>query len=382
MLTEAQLMALANPVWNRLRELEQRLVQTMCDRIRRIGTLTSSDVHRLYELQQLGADIAAMQDEIASALGTASDDIYRIMREAAEREYAGTRVAYELAGRPYIPFWENQRLQDLITSISRAAVNDMTNWSHTLGFVNVPRVLGTVGTKHQPLAQYYQSIVDFASLQVRTGVDSFDTAMRTVIRHMSDNGLSFVDYESGHRRRLDTAVRANMMDAQARLSLEQAYLTGAEFGADGMEVSWHSGARESHVWIGGAQVDRATFERYIEPVMMEPNCYHRAFPILLGVSRPAYTADELAALNARDAQQRLFGGKTYNAYEAQQEQRWYETEIRKHKDRTNAFRASGDAETAREARARARVLQNEYARFSEAMKIPIKPARTRVSGFR
>lgn len=377
MLTENQLRSLPIPIWDNFRRLESDLIARICERIQEIGKLTASDVNRIAELQRIGYDITAMEREIASTVNRSTSQVRDLFRAAAEAEYG----SYDFIS---VPFADNDELQLLIQSISDATVSEMVNMSQTTAFVNARTSQGVRSASGvvQSLPEYYQSVVDYASLQIRTGQTDFNAAMRATIRALSDHGLSTVNYASGYRRRLDTAVRANLMDAQARLSAAQAELVGAQFGADGMEISFHSGPRPSHVWIGGKQFSMARYRRDVVPVLLDPNCYHRAFPILLNISAPTHTPEELAELNARDAELHEYGGKEFNAYDAQQEQRKFETAIRREKDRTKAFKASGDKDAAAVARARARAVQAEYARFSDAMSIPIKPARTGVAGFR
>ena len=382
MLTEQQLRALAEPVRSHFLRLERDIIERICNRIRNIGRLTVSDARALDELQRIGYDMRAIQREVASTLSVATSQVYDIFAAAAEMEYNGMRSTFELTGRRFIPFAENEQLQRLVESISRAAVSDMSNMAHTIGFFNLRnhRQIPVSGGQFQELSEYYRNVIDYAALRVRTGQTDFYTAMRSTIRELADRGLTSVHYESGYHRRLDTAVRANMMDAQARLSMQQAFIVGEQFGADGMEVTYHSGPRPSHEWIGGIQVDMQTFQRDVQPVMDEANCYHRAFPIIMGISPPTYSPNELSALKAQDAALHEWGGRRYTAYEAQQLQRQYETEIRKQKDRVIAFSATGDTANTALARARAAATQAEYRRFSNAMGIQTKPTRARVLG--
>ena len=390
MLTEQQLKAIPTEIWHHFRKLELAIIARICWRIGEVGRLSRTDVLALDDLQRIGFDMVAIQREVAATLNVSARKIYDVFEQAAEMEYNGMRAGFELTGRHFVPFAENERVRHLVEAYSRATVADMRNLAHTIGFVNANNHVG-VRVSHgtfQPLEDFYQDVIDFAALQVRTGQRDFYSAMRATIRQMSDLGLSrveawpVVNYESGYRRRLDTAVRANIMDSQARLSLEMAQVVGEQFGADGMEVRWHSGARPSHVWIGGIQVGMALFEAEVRPVMDEPNCYHRAFPILLGISPPTHSADELRALNAMDAEEREYKGEQYNAYKAQQKQREYETEIRKYKDRANAYKAVGDMNQATECSARVRALQAEYKRFSDATGRDYHLDRARVPGYR
>ena len=219
-------------------------------------------------------------------------------------------------------------------------------------------------------------------LQVRTGQKDFSSALYATLRELADRGLTTVDYASGYHRRLDTAVRANMSDALARMSMAQAEIVGEQFGHNGMEISWHMGPRPSHRWVGGIQVSLAKYKRKVKPVLEEYNCYHRAYPIIVGVSPPTYSKRELAAMNAKNDELHEYNGEMYDAYAAQQKQRRLETRIRAQKDRTNVFRASGDKEAAQSARARTKALQAQYKQFSIAVGLDARADRTRVAGYR
>lgn len=381
MLTEAQLAALPIPLQSSFQRLETDIIQRIASRIGAIGRVSVTDIHQLDELLRIGYDLEQIEKEIAATVGKSQKEVCELLRAAAEREYL-TENAVLNRGR-FVPFDENHEMQLLLESITRATEESFINLSRTTGFINARNSLGVrlPSGRFQPLAEYYQSVVDYAALQVRTGQTTFDQAMRATIRAMADRGFSSISYESGTVSRMDTAVRANLMDAQARLSLAQAELIGQQFGANGMEVSLHSAPRPSHVWIGGGQFPMDEFNRNVKPVMMEWNCYHRAWGIIIGVSPPAHTKAEIDARNARDAEQHDYKGKQYTAYKAQEKQREFETKIRQYKDRTIAFSASGDTEAAQSSRAHVRALQAEYARFSSAMNKPTSRARTRVSGY-
>ena len=379
-------MALPLPVWEMFRKLEQDIIARICTRIGAIGKISITDARALRELQDIGYDMVAIQREVASTMNLATRKIYDIFEGAVQMEYNAMRSGFDLSGRAWIPFADNVALQNLVSSITSATAGQINNMSKTMAVVNTVQGNRKIGAI--PLAQYYSDAVDYAALCVRTGQTDFYSAMRHIVRDMSDHGLRTVDherrvdYESGYSRRMDTAVRANITDAQARMSREYAGIIGEQFGSDGMEISYHSGPRPSHAWIGGIQVDMETYFRDVLPLMEEPNCYHRSFPIILGISEPTYTPEELEALYARDAEEHDWNGKKLNAYEAQQQQRRYETAIRRQKDRAMAANALGDAEYAQISRARAKAIMAEYRRFSEAMGIQIKPTRTRVEGYR
>ena len=119
----------------------------------------------------------------------------------------------------------------------------------------------------------------------------------------------------------------------------------------------------------------------VADLLQDFNCLHYKFPILLGISEPAYDDDELAAMKENDRRKFEFEGKEYTGYEATQVQRKLETEIRKQKDRANLFAASGDDDGRRAAQEKINLLTRKYKQFSDAAGLPTHKERMSVAGF-
>ena len=77
---------------------------------------------------------------------------------------------------------------------------------------------------------------------------------------------------------------------------------GREFGADGVQISLHALCAEDHLPYQGRRFTNKQFER-LQNRLPRPfgmwNCKHTIFPVVLGVSEPAHTPEELAALTYR-----------------------------------------------------------------------------------
>lgn len=170
-------------------------------------------------------------------------------------------------------------------------------------------------------------------------------------------------------------------------------MVGEEFGADGYEISYHSNPRPSHADMGGRQYAKGeartvkgvyypSFEKEAEPLLNEYGCLHFKFSILLGISRPVYSNEQLEQMKAEDKQTFEFEGKEYTRYEASQLQRKIETAVRHEKDLANMAKASGDDDLRREAQYKINLLTSKYAQLSKASGLPTKMERMQVGGFR
>lgn len=376
-MTEEEIQALVEPISDLFFVLEKRTRDRIAGRLAEIGALSATDIHQLERLGRLGADIETIEKEIATATGIAQDEIHNIILTAAKTDYESQRAVFEQLGLPWVPFEENTELQNLVESIAKTTSEEMLNMTRTTGFVGDISGLKKVPPHWTPLATYYQDTIDFATLQIRTGVTDYHKTIRSTVRLLSDKGLSYIEYDNEgkryYRRRLDSSVRNAVNGGLQRLSKAQAEITGAKFGADGMEVSAHFGARESHQWFQGQQFPMDVYHKDVAAYLDDYNCYHRAFPILLGLSEPAYSKEELADLREQDARVQYYEGKGYNAYQARQRQRQLETSMRTWKDRAVAFGASGDKAAEQTAIIRASEVNRHYNQFSNAMGLPVKP---------
>ena len=147
-------------------------------------------------------------------------------------------------------------------------------------------------------------------MQVSTGAADFHTAMRDSIKAMGGNGIR-VQYESGTTRRLDSAVRQNLLWGAKQASIEYNDLIGQELECDGVEIDWHSFPRPSHEFMQGKQYvlgkARTINGEYFESAdaalerLEDYNCYHYKTPIICGISEPRYSKEELARLNKQNS---------------------------------------------------------------------------------
>lgn len=76
------------------------------------------------------------------------------------------------------------------------------------------------------------------------------------------------------------------------------------------------------------------------------NCYHSDDPFFPGISKRRYTDEQLEALKAENAKEIEFNGKQYNKYQALQEQRKMERQMRKYRQDIDLLKkGEADAET-------------------------------------
>lgn len=255
------------------------------------------------------------------------------------------------------------------------------------------------GSTYEPVAEGYRRIVSSAATSMsRTefkGANknlTIDQAVARAIRRLSRDGLR-VQYRSGVTRNLQTAVRTNVMDAFRSTVSELREMQGREFGADGVEVTAHALCAPDHLPYQGMRYPyrprpdyRYTWDEVqnmpARPLVTGANCGHTVFPVIIGVSEPAYSRDELNELKRLSNEQITFEGLsgedlTMSRYEASQYQRKMETNIREFKKEAYLQQAAnnGDPKPARKA---ARDLTQKYKDISEQMGLNPRPDLLRI----
>lgn len=234
------------------------------------------------------------------------------------------------------------------------------------------------------LSDGYRAAVDVAVQAVQSGLTDYNSAIRRALKEACAEGLR-VQYQSGHTRRLDTAVRQNVLDGIRALNQDTLNQLGKEFGADGVEISAHMLCATDHLPYQGLQFSNKEFDR-IQNTLDRPfgmwNCKHTMFPILLGISEPSHTKEELEMYRNYSQEAVTIDGVTMSRYEWSQQQRRIETAVREQKNIANGAKAAGDSVLRREAQRNINRLQAQYAKISDAAGLTPEKERMAVAGFR
>lgn len=255
------------------------------------------------------------------------------------------------------------------------------------------------GSTFEPVEEGYRRIISSAATSMsRTefkGANknlTIDQAVAKAVRRLSRDGLR-VQYRSGVTRNIQTAVRTNVMDAFRSTVSELREIQGKEFGADGVEVTAHALCAPDHLPYQGMRYPyrprsdyRYTWDEVqnmpARPLVTGANCGHTVFPVLIGVSAPAYSRDELNELKRLSNEKVSFEGLsgetlTMSRYDASQYQRKIETNIREYKKEAYLQQSAknGDPKPARKA---ARDLTQKYKDMSEQMGLNPRPDLLRI----
>jgi hypothetical protein len=342
----------------RMQDANTRVLQRMGKDIARIGSLNNYRDAQLIAVKMTGESVEEITRELSKASGMTESDIEKLYDDAARYDYEFAEQFY--LDRKQVPYKENKTLQRTVKAMTRAAQDDCYNLSHSYAFALRDRD-GRV--RYTSLAAGYKEAIDKAVTAVKLGTTDYKAEMRRILKQYADSGIRVVDWESGYSQRIDTAVRRNIMDGLRQVKNETQKLIGREFGADGYEISAHANPAPDHADIQGRQYSFADFEALNESLERKIgtlNCYHTLRAIILGISRPVYSEEELQAFKRKSNELIEIDGKKYTRYECTQLQRKIETKIRKLKDRKELLKAAGDDVGVRECNRKIRLLKDKY----------------------
>ncbi len=375
MLTPEQLQNLPQELTDLYGQLSEFILRDIARRIAKGAQITDTAEYQMYRARSLGLSTDEIAEKITEINGSSAAEINRLIREAAAQSDEFDRKMLGADKGAAVPLEENTQLQKLISAQIAETAGKCENLTNTMGFADHD-FLGRV--YYLSMTDMYRREMDSAHMKVATGATDYMTAIRQACNKLAASGVRTIDYESGRSDRIEVAARRALLTSVAHVTHRISEQNGEELGADGWEMSAHSGSRPSHAVYQGRQYTQEQYERIIKPLISEPNCRHDVFPIILGVSEPTYTEEELRNI---DQPPFTYEGRTYTAYEASQQMRKMERAMRKQKDRCIVADAAGDEEAFATASIRLNRQKYIYEDFCKAADSYTEYERTYVTGF-
>lgn len=350
-------------------ELEERIMQDIVRRIQKIGKITSTADWQINRLRILGYSSEDIENMIKDALNKSYPEMFELYDKVIDWEYVRNKDIYEQVNAEFIPFEENEELQQITDTLIRQSGVDLENITQSLGFYidygNGNRVM-------TPLSQVYEKYLDAACLDIVSGAFDYNSVLRRVVTQLTNSGLRTIDYASGYSSRVEVAARRSVMTGISQLTGKISETNAEKLGTEHFEVAWHSGARPTHaVWQGKVWTkQQLTTVCGLGSVtgLLGANCYHEYYPFIPGISERNWTDEWLEEQDRKENTPKEFRGKEYTVYEAKQRQRQMETAMRAQRQKVQLLKAGGaDPDDVMLARCKYQGQLDEYARFSKRM---------------
>ena len=382
-MTQGEIEKLTVKTQNIFSRLEIRIMQDIIRRIKENGFVTASADWQISRLKQLGESEQTIRQLIQDALGASDEELERIFSDEVYEEYYGHAHAYEIAGVQQIPYEENEALQRTVEAMKLQLRGEYQNLTGSMGFA----IRGADGLiKYSPVMSFYRATLDNAVADIHSGAFDYNTVLKRTVTTLTNSGLRHIDYESGHRDRVDVAVRRAVLTGFRQVQGKINEQVAVELHTDMYEVTYHVGARPSHqpwqgrVWI--MEQLQSVCGLGTGPGLCGWNCYHDYRPFPPGSVR-TYTDEQLEAMLEQENTPKEYSGKQYTTYEALQQQRKMERTMRAQRQKIKLLEEGGaDPDDVILARAKYRGQMQNYAAFSKKMNLPEQKARIMQDGLR
>ncbi|MBR0411068.1 MAG: hypothetical protein IJI25_08720 [Eubacterium sp.] len=378
-MTQRELEKKVDALMKRFDDVNAFYIQKIAEQVKKSGELIPASINQLTIIAEMNADIAAINQMLADALRYTIPDLYTLYQDAMQSHYTDPRFKRVLTLQP-LSDSAKARLNHYTETVSRQTAGRLVNLSNTT-----------------LTSQTYRRTVDNAVLAVSSGIADYKSATRQSIRELGHNGMQ-LQYPSGYHRRLDTAVRQNIIDGANQIAQNGSIMMGEELGYDAFELSAHMRSAPDHEPIQGRVFLKAEFEKLqsqqpfkdieghhfdaIKRAIGEWNCMHIAMSFSTKYSVRRYTDDQLNDWAKANKEGCEIDGKHYTIYEASQLMRRIETAVRREKDTANAARIAGDDDLRRECQRKINALGARYQNVCNVSGLTPRKDRMRVEGFR
>ena len=289
--------------------------------------------HQAKMLEEAGLVRGEILTRLKTLTGKTEKELRRLMQEAGGAALRSDDAVYRRQGLDPPPLAASEDLQKVLQAGYEKTAGTFSNLTRT-----------TAATA----AHQFEQALDRAYMQIALGGMDYNTAIRSAIKQLSAEGVGAIRYPTGKRDTIEVAVRRAVVTGINQTALRLQDARADEMGADLVEVSAHAGARPSHAaWQGGIYSRSGKSRKYPDFVKTTGygtgaglggwNCSHSFRPWFEGMSR-TYDKALLAEYQAKDY---AYNGTKMTEYEALQEQRRLERNIRRWKREKNALDAAG-----------------------------------------
>lgn len=403
MISEEALEKVVERLANRIEQGNEYILGKIGSKIDEIGKLQPTQAIQLQQMIKYGGDYNKIVKKLAKITKMNKKDIEKLFKEVAKNNHEFAKKFYDYRNKKYIPFDENAPLKKQVDALAKITNDKYTEIARTkaLGF-SVRDKKGNVIFKG--LKEVYDEAIDKAVLSIAQGKTTFQDEMYNFLKQIGISGVKTLDF-NGRTLRLDSAFRMHINDALMQLHNEQVIEEAKAYDSDGVEISVHQFPAPDHELVQGRQFSNDEYNKfqsdadavsydgiefpgiseetgYDRRSISQYNCKHKPFPIVLGVSSPVYSDEELKEIIDNNNKGFEFEGKHYTNYEGTQLQRKLEREIRQNKDLQILGRTGNNEKLANESQIKINQLTRKYKELSKASGLSTYTDRLRVSGYR
>ena len=282
-------------------------------------------------------DTAAWQAEKLQQAGLLFDDITKELSAVTKRQKEEIKAAFEAAETKVFDYddeviakagFDPAEFKKLSPAMQKA-------WDATLAKTSTEAINLTKTTALTSQTAYIEAC-DLAMMQVQSGAFTLDAAVKNACLAAGSKGVNVV-YPSGWVDKLDVAIRRSTFTGVSQTAGKLQEMRADEMDQDIMEITAHSGARPDHARWQGMLVSRSGKPGYLSLAdigygtvtgFKGVNCSHEWFIFFVGISKRAYTPEQLEAFKNETV---TYNGKEVPLWKAKEYQRTVERAVKETK---------------------------------------------------
>lgn len=364
MLSDEQLDLIESELATYFQKLEQEVIKDIARRVGGAQRFTETAELQAESLQKLGYSPWKIKAEVFKKLKANKDYKEHVLQntvdykktiEAKIKETVDAAKASgdelvasagDMAFRNDAKFWnrkgkvlrKNGELDKTVKFYQKQLRKHIGNLTGSLAFK---------GLNNAKIEKAYTEALNLGIIKVCSGAFTAETVTEEITKELAEDGVYYVNYKSGARRSLDTAIRLAIRTTSSQMAADIMIGNAEEMGEDLVEVSHHAGARnngfgpENHAsWQGKVYSLSGKPHKRLAKKLGYPirklseatgypdnpaglcgyNCRHTFYPFFEGISEPLEPEKEPDPI--------FWEGKKLDAYAARQKQRALEREIR------------------------------------------------------
>lgn len=345
-------------------ELEKSMIDDIARRIVKTGYLTDTAQWQVLQAQHSGMLLDDIIEQIASATEYSEDEVKEIFTQAGAESIKIDSAYVSAAGGKTVTLASSGAMRRLLDENVKLINRDIGN------------LTGTTAVNSQ---QAYINATNEAYMKVTSGAFSYQEAIADAIRKTAEEGVK-ITFPSGRMANLDVAIRRTVVTSVNQTAGKLTETYADECGCDYYETTAHYGARPSHAeWQGQVFKIHGSDKKYRNfkeatgygtgAGLCGWNCRHSFHLFFPGISKPAYTKKQIEAYNEKTVK---YNGQSMTEYEATQEARRMERDIRESK---RVLSASNAAIKATDDKTLTNALKEQYE--AESVRLKQKEAKLR-----
>ena len=357
MLPPEYLEQLADELMELYGALDEAIARDVARRLAKAGGVTWTAGWQLRCAQQAGLLYEDVVAEVAKITDASEAQVKALFEDAGVEALRWDADIYEAAGLSPPPLRQSPAALQRLAAGLKKTNGQLRNL--------------TLTTASQAQQAYIQAAT-LAEMKIESGAFSYQQAVRDAVKQAAGGG-AWVQYPSGHRDRLDVAVRRAVLTGVNQTAAEISLGYADDMGCDLVETTAHPGARPEHmVWQGKVFSRSGGSRKYPDfvsstgygagPGLCGYNCRHSFHPFFEGLSDRAYPREKLREYEDKTV---VYNGEEIPYYDATQKQRAMERGVRASKRELAALDEAAGAAGDPALRGQ---LENDFAAASVTLK--------------